>query len=109
MFRIWRGVDVFNKIWSNDTFAPVLRTTASPRAAGPLTESCWREVKKNLFFELLSTKSRSILIRRTSEKSTSSTSIVRRPSLMRSEEHTSELQSLMRISYAVFCLNKQKK
>src|SRR3546814_4140930 len=28
--------------------------------------------------------------------------------LMRSEEHTSELQSLMRISYAVFCLKKQK-
>src|SRR3546814_2300992 len=27
----------------------------------------------------------------------------------RSEEHTSELQSLMRISYAVFCLNKTKK
>src|SRR3546814_4866916 len=28
--------------------------------------------------------------------------------LKRSEEHTSELQSLMRISYAVFCLKKQK-
>src|SRR3546814_4595068 len=28
-------------------------------------------------------------------------------SLSRSEEHTSELQSLMRISYAVFCLKKQ--
>src|SRR3546814_4221401 len=27
--------------------------------------------------------------------------------LMRSEEHTSELQSLMRISYAVFCLKKK--
>src|SRR3546814_7856097 len=27
----------------------------------------------------------------------------------RSEEHTSELQSLMSISYAVFCLNKKKK
>src|SRR3546814_1586856 len=27
---------------------------------------------------------------------------------VRSEEHTSELQSLMRISYAVFCLKKQK-
>src|SRR3546814_3098733 len=27
----------------------------------------------------------------------------------RSEEHTSELQSLMRISYAVFCLNKKHK
>src|SRR3546814_1467049 len=31
---------------------------------------------------------------------------LREPS--RSEEHTSELQSLMRISYAVFCLQKQK-
>src|SRR3546814_1764984 len=29
-------------------------------------------------------------------------------SLKRSEEHTSELQSLMRISYAVFCLKKKK-
>src|SRR3546814_5289007 len=30
-------------------------------------------------------------------------------SQMRSEEHTSELQSLMRTSYAVFCLKKKKK
>src|SRR3546814_9042132 len=30
------------------------------------------------------------------------------PVLLRSEEHTSELQSLMRISYAVFCLKKKK-
>src|SRR3546814_10083098 len=30
-------------------------------------------------------------------------------SATRSEEHTSELQSLMRISYAVFCLKKKKK
>src|SRR3546814_6912388 len=30
------------------------------------------------------------------------------PSQRRSEEHTSELQSLMRISYAVFCLKKKK-
>src|SRR3546814_3404319 len=30
-------------------------------------------------------------------------------SIPRSEEHTSELQSLMRISYAVFCLKKKKK
>src|SRR3546814_5969611 len=29
------------------------------------------------------------------------------PCLQRSEEHTSELQSLMRISYAVFCLKKK--
>src|SRR3546814_8203475 len=31
------------------------------------------------------------------------------PRTHRSEEHTSELQSLMRISYAVFCLKKKKK
>src|SRR3546814_1153028 len=35
--------------------------------------------------------------------------LVRRPGEVdRSEEHTSELQSLMRISYAVFCLKKKK-
>src|SRR3546814_7402628 len=32
-----------------------------------------------------------------------------RSDVERSEEHTSELQSLMRISYAVFCLKKKKK
>src|SRR3546814_4711629 len=31
------------------------------------------------------------------------------PTTARSEEHTSELQSLMRISYAVFCLKKKNK
>src|SRR3546814_4433860 len=31
-----------------------------------------------------------------------------RPASRRSEEHTSELQSLMRISYAVFCLKKKR-
>src|SRR3546814_3292520 len=33
---------------------------------------------------------------------------VKAMNLTRSEEHTSELQSLMRISYAVFCLKKKK-
>src|SRR3546814_10255115 len=37
------------------------------------------------------------------------TSFVAGVRLWRSEEHTSELQSLMRISYAVFCLKKTKK
>src|SRR3546814_3690352 len=32
-----------------------------------------------------------------------------RTMIIKSEEHTSELQSLMRISYAVFCLKKKKK
>src|SRR3546814_4676330 len=35
--------------------------------------------------------------------------VVTRVAHERSEEHTSELQSLMRISYAVFCLKKKKK
>src|SRR3546814_8653320 len=34
--------------------------------------------------------------------------IIRCDRLERSEEHTSELQSLMRLSYAVFCLKKQQ-
>src|SRR3546814_7198592 len=34
--------------------------------------------------------------------------LARRSARRRSEEHTSELQSLMRISYAVFCLKKKK-
>src|SRR3546814_4537119 len=39
----------------------------------------------------------------------SSHGMVRTEVRSRSEEHTSELQSLMRISYAVFCLKKKKK
>src|SRR3546814_1478513 len=35
--------------------------------------------------------------------------VVERAEEDRSEEHTSELQSLMRISYAVFCLKKKKR
>src|SRR3546814_2837540 len=37
------------------------------------------------------------------------TAAIHGPSGSRSEEHTSELQSLMRISYAVFCLKKNTK
>src|SRR3546814_6343441 len=37
------------------------------------------------------------------------TILPRRTSITRSEEHTSELQSLMRISYAVFCLKKKNR
>src|SRR3546814_5039385 len=40
--------------------------------------------------------------------SVSSNAVPGAPALRRSEEHTSELQSLMRISYAVFCLKKKR-
>src|SRR3546814_8310491 len=39
---------------------------------------------------------------------TPAAAIIRGSAIRRSEEHTSELQSLMRISYAVFCLKKKK-
>src|SRR3546814_19160413 len=45
--------------------------------------------------------------RRTSRPTRPSRKTRSRPSPSRSEEHTSELQSLMRISYAVFCLKKK--
>src|SRR3546814_2880701 len=46
---------------------------------------------------------------RTRSLASSSISTWSTPASGRSEEHTSELQSLMRISYAVFCLKKKKK
>src|SRR3546814_9661261 len=45
---------------------------------------------------------------RTGSREAGRADIQRVPSRERSEEHTSELQSLMRISYAVFCLKKKK-
>src|SRR3546814_4080171 len=48
------------------------------------------------------------MILQTSSQETETTLFLDNPqSLFRSEEHTSELQSLMRISYAVFCLKKK--
>src|SRR3546814_9353529 len=51
------------------------------------------------------TRYRSTSSRRTLERRRT---ISRSSAAIRSEEHTSELQSLMRISYAVFCLKKKK-
>src|SRR3546814_10223697 len=61
-----------------------------------------RLIARNLLLELLDALGKLRLLARQ-----------RRPTkiekaLFRSEEHTSELQSLMRISYAVFCLKKKK-
>src|SRR3546814_5857877 len=46
-------------------------------------------------------------IRRVERIETFTPPVIQQPTT-RSEEHTSELQSLMRISYAVFCLKKKK-
>src|SRR3546814_4858817 len=67
--------------------ATAARTKRSPRRAGPCSRHrAWRATARSY--------------------PESTPAATRRP---RSEEHTSELQSLMRISYAVFCLKKKNK
>src|SRR3546814_3912237 len=50
-----------------------------------------------------------ITLREGAARSSNSVAVALTEQVGRSEEHTSELQSLMRISYAVFCLKKKKK
>src|SRR3546814_8297395 len=76
-----------------DTLLPYTTLFRSPatrgRARGPVTRHA-REGEDEMTYRLWVNEQRTVMIE------------------MRSEEHTSELQSLMRISYAVFCLNKKK-
>src|SRR3546814_8494854 len=70
--------------------------TRSPLVARHMEQPAWRQSKP---------ASRNIL----SSPSRSACAFTRpEPGTTRSEEHTSELQSLMRISYAVFCLKKKQ-
>src|SRR3546814_8394247 len=71
-------------LW-NSTSA--LTESSRPTAASPRILICWR-----------------IFITSTSERRSAASAAIS----VRSEEHTSELQSLMRVSYAVFCLKKKK-
>src|SRR3546814_5859154 len=93
--------------WSSDVCSSDLRPDARP-AFGPGTGSCsWTRVRIYcalpssrrawcVFFRC-SAKGRGVYLCRSDSDAAD-----------RSEEHTSELQSLMRISYAVFCLKKKK-
>src|SRR3546814_9928205 len=81
------------------------RIAAPPRIAGrgsaPIAASGTRWSKRRARRSFRpSTTSAAVGARSRSKRST--------PTARRSEEHTSELQSLMRISYAVFCLKKKK-
>src|SRR3546814_5005714 len=78
---------------------PIFPTAASRRSLGRVSVPVW--------LIILSDQLRIVaLVRRYHTNK-----LIRRGLLpeCRSEEHTSELQSLMRISYAVFCLKKKKK
>src|SRR3546814_7384788 len=73
-------------------------TTAEVTSAHPLSDDQVAALKKNLKSRL----GRDVAVDLTVEPAILG-------GLVRSEEHTSELQSLMRISYAVFCLKKKNK
>src|SRR3546814_7985892 len=86
--------------WSSDVCSSDLRTrrpTCAPRRTGSS-----RRFSRTLRASPAST-------RLAVTPSSSSSCPMCRSWLHRSEEHTSELQSLMRISYAVFCLKKKTK
>src|SRR3546814_9406122 len=76
-------------------------TQVNPRFFGDLTalHSVLRDASR---FGVMAVGMTFVIVNKDLDLSVGSTTAIR------SEEHTSELQSLMRISYAVFCLNKKK-
>src|SRR3546814_5854579 len=83
---------------SRRAFLGAFAATSAAVTAAPATEALQRE------FEAWDDEP--IVLRRTEDGRGDSE--FRYHNAERSEEHTSELQSLMRISYAVFCLKKKK-
>src|SRR3546814_4004990 len=79
-----------------------------PAEFAKLTEKIWQDMKP--LYVALHTYVRWKLNEKYGDAVQAKTGPIRADLLgnMRSEEHTSELQSLMRISYAVFCLTKKK-
>src|SRR3546814_6986589 len=97
-----------------DTLFPYTTLIRSARTGHD--REAWRGLSPTLFgrtcrARLLSRKARDRRARRTHGHRTLRAAPLsfRAGAGPRSEEHTSELQSLMRISYAVFCLKKKKK
>src|SRR3546814_16089100 len=72
-------------------------TEAEAAPAGDVTVDCRGLAARDRLAELRGVRGEMLVLRS------------REVTLTRSEEHTSELQSLMRISYAVFCLKKKNK
>src|SRR3546814_9227843 len=84
---------------------PILRSTPSPNPSAAEFRT-FQTKCRGIFAPVRLRRSRIIDVRHTplSGYSATAKSLIS----LRSEEHTSELQSLMRISYAVFCLKKKK-
>src|SRR3546814_2582880 len=91
---------------------------------GPYARRTWYEDKASLYFsdyefwvvvnhtlyadDTRWCRAKETIARDLGNRCAVSLSVFSKADIKRSEEHTSELQSLMRISYAVFCLKKQK-
>src|SRR3546814_3318183 len=87
--------DWSSDVCSSDLVAAVARNIVQPGAMAELRrDPARRRARRNADAIVLA-----------KEDQRHGRTLIRRP---RSEEHTSELQSLMRISYAVFCLKKKK-
>src|SRR3546814_1758132 len=115
------------RYWSSDGCSSDLQEMADAAAAGKAAQvdpETWRGIEKSILLqtldhhwkEHLSTLDalRQVVFLRAyaqkqpiNEYKAEAFALFER--MLRSEEHTSELQSLMRISYAVFCLKKKKK
>src|SRR3546814_6644922 len=97
--------------WSSDVCssdlleASLLAATDRPALA---SGSNHREITLEMIEQAPSYEARANLVRAFVRQDSARAALVVRHLMQRSEEHTSELQSLMRISYAVFCLKKKK-
>src|SRR3546814_10112912 len=101
-YRKFALVDANRAVPCADTFATLALSSALPSShpcicSRPLRSAASRCATASWFRRCVSTHARTAFRR-------SGTSCIL-AAARRSEEHTSELQSLMRISYAVFCLN----
>src|SRR3546814_7507202 len=95
--------------WSSDVCSSDLLDWSWARYCAPPTSACALSCSKRfLSWMALATWPRSISLPQASKMRACTASAKCSGRRKRSEEHTSELQSLMRISYAVFCLKKKK-
>src|SRR3546814_5539903 len=83
----------------------IMDPDAHPRSCRGVWPCAWQWRRRRAY----ETRRCTGAITNTAQKAGTKTMSVAQLSPNRSEEHTSELQSLMRISYAVFCLKKKKK
>src|SRR3546814_5486970 len=80
---------------------------ATAQAFQHIVQNCVRQFRLNEALLLIGRDAEALHQTRVALRRLRSAFSIFRP--MRSEEHTSELQSLMRISYAVFCLKKKQR